>query len=772
MNRQEVGKDMASKGRYGDTMLVHMNPIEVDALAKMSPTGKLTTNPDTGQPEAFLPLLAAMGGGYLGGALGYGALGAGLGSFAGSLAQGDDFETALAGGLLSYGTAGMLNAAGGTDAAALAGTENAATNLAANAAVDPAVGQPMFMGVPVDYPAPAGLNLSPDIASMASPSPSYLNFGGPTNPMASVVSPVTDISSLPTPMKKPASFINMKDLGTRSNLNADSVKLPGEKFLTMPSPPSSSVMGPRIAGSPVPLPPPDAMGPRVGGQPYFRRVDGLTNFDSATGQATGGSSVKFIPLNERSMAFQNNYNMNNPPQLTSPLAQFDSPYNLEMSKAAGAMPLAELPPPGGMMGRVSSMYNNLPAAIGPDTITNPAYTEKGFFDKLSYLKDQGFNKSVNNAITGNPIATTAAGLGLLGGGTGSLSNPAPQPAIPDFTTAGRTYAKRPFQKQGVARSFVDAPDGYRPGFDPERSYLSPISTYNQGFATGGIVGLMPKVPKIRISGGYESEPDDFDVNDVANDTDFGQPGGRVGAGPNPGPPDDPISVGEVLGSAVFGALTGGLGMGVLGGATNALSQAAGVPTMADALGNAFNQNNTPSTATPAGSTASFGGGSSAGGGSPDGTTGGDESDNPGNDTGDRGGYARGGGIEDGAEQENPIITNAKAAIAGQHPEPQKAIGQFVQVYGDEAFMQLRNQVIAEQSLDQREDAGLGGMITGPGTGTSDSIPAKITQNGKPVEDIRVANGEYILPDATVQKIGKDNLDEIVMATNGKQPNQS
>lgn len=152
---------------------------------------------------------------------------------------------------------------------------------------------------------------------------------------------------------------------------------------------------------------------------------------------------------------------------------------------------------------------------------------------------------------------------------------------------------------------MDAPDGYRPGFDPERSYLSPISTYNQGFATGGIVGLMPKVPKIRISGGYESEPDDFDVNDVANDTDFGQPGGRVGAGPNPGPPDDPISVGEVLGSAVFGALTGGLGMGVLGGATNALSQAAGVPTIADALGNAFNQNNTPPPATPAGSTASL-----------------------------------------------------------------------------------------------------------------------------------------------------------------------
>jgi hypothetical protein len=38
----------------------------------------------------------------------------------------------------------------------------------------------------------------------------------------------------------------------------------------------------------------------------------------------------------------------------------------------------------------------------------------------------------------------------------------------------------------------------------------------------------------------------------------------------------------------------------------------------------------------------------------------------------------------------------------------------------------------------------GGMIEGPGTVTSDSIPAKITQNGKPVEDILVSNGEVIL----------------------------
>ena len=38
----------------------------------------------------------------------------------------------------------------------------------------------------------------------------------------------------------------------------------------------------------------------------------------------------------------------------------------------------------------------------------------------------------------------------------------------------------------------------------------------------------------------------------------------------------------------------------------------------------------------------------------------------------------------------------------------------------------------------------GGLIGGPGTVTSDSIPGMITQNGRPVEEILVGNGEVIL----------------------------
>lgn len=61
---------LAKQGRYGDSMLVHMNPAEVDALRKTSPIGDLTINPQTGHPEAFvqfIPAALAAAGAFAGG---------------------------------------------------------------------------------------------------------------------------------------------------------------------------------------------------------------------------------------------------------------------------------------------------------------------------------------------------------------------------------------------------------------------------------------------------------------------------------------------------------------------------------------------------------------------------------------------------------------------------------------------------------------------------------------------------------------------------------
>ena len=146
-----AAKNVESKGRNGDSMLVHMTPGEVGGLQAlaMQHGGSLTINPQTGLPEAnflksllptllgaglmFIPGLQGVGAGYIGagvgaieaartGDIGKGLL-AGLGAFGGA---------SLAGGLMSAGAAGAGGAsAAGTGAGAYAGSAEA---LAAQAA--------------------------------------------------------------------------------------------------------------------------------------------------------------------------------------------------------------------------------------------------------------------------------------------------------------------------------------------------------------------------------------------------------------------------------------------------------------------------------------------------------------------------------------------------------------------------------------------------------------------------------------------------------------
>ena len=113
-----MADELASRGRYGDSMLLHVRPDELQGLASL---GTLTINPDTGLPEAFsfksiLPAIGAIGAvallgpaglGIAKGALGTG-LAAGFGSFAGGLAAGQSPGQAALGGLLSGATAGFF----------------------------------------------------------------------------------------------------------------------------------------------------------------------------------------------------------------------------------------------------------------------------------------------------------------------------------------------------------------------------------------------------------------------------------------------------------------------------------------------------------------------------------------------------------------------------------------------------------------------------------------------------------------------------------------
>ena len=120
MSLHALATDMASKGRNGDSMLVHMTPGEVAGLHALALKhgGSLTINPDTGLPEAnFLKSLLPMLAGFALNAFVPG-LGAAVGGmFGASAAVGTGIAvgglTGLATGSLSKGLMAGLGAYGG-----------------------------------------------------------------------------------------------------------------------------------------------------------------------------------------------------------------------------------------------------------------------------------------------------------------------------------------------------------------------------------------------------------------------------------------------------------------------------------------------------------------------------------------------------------------------------------------------------------------------------------------------------------------------------------
>ncbi len=130
-----IADQVASRGRYGDTTLMHVNPSEVQALSNVAP---LTVNPDTGYPEAFLPAVLApiiggalapmlLGGTALGATLGTAGL-AGLGAGAASTLESGSIEEGMLTGLMTFAGANTFG-----DAAALTGAGEEATRLGLDA---------------------------------------------------------------------------------------------------------------------------------------------------------------------------------------------------------------------------------------------------------------------------------------------------------------------------------------------------------------------------------------------------------------------------------------------------------------------------------------------------------------------------------------------------------------------------------------------------------------------------------------------------------------
>jgi hypothetical protein len=65
-------------------------------------------------------------------------------------------------------------------------------------------------------------------------------------------------------------------------------------------------------------------------------------------------------------------------------------------------------------------------------------------------------------------------------------------------------------------------------------------------------------------------------------------------------------------------------------------------------------------------------------------------------------------------------------------------------------------VAGRQGVETGGNFAMGGMIEGPGTGRSDSIPAQIYQNGQPVQEAALSDGEFVMTNSAVRGAGDGN----------------
>ena len=100
-----------------------------------------------------------------------------------------------------------------------------------------------------------------------------------------------------------------------------------------------------------------------------------------------------------------------------------------------------------------------------------------------------------------------------------------------------------------------------------------------------------------------------------------------------------------------------------------------------------------------------------------------------------------------AQNEDPLIAEVKAAIMGSHPDPQRAIQAFVGKYGEQAFNQLRTQIVKAMSGNE-------GLTQGPGGGMDDAIPATIDGS----EPAALSDGEFVIPADVVSGLGDGSTD--------------
>ena len=207
MSLPQIAQQLASKGRNGDTMLVHMSKDEVKGLASLAGANgmQLTINPETGLPEAFklgkvlqaaLPIAA----GFALGPAGFGLMSAGAAGLTvgGLYALGTgSIEKGLMAALGAWGGAGLGGAGAGAGTAA-PGTTGALTGPAATAVSTPTAASLTAPLASSATAAPAAFAAQPTVAgitSAAAPAGSIgISAAAPTSTLGSIAAPANALT--------------------------------------------------------------------------------------------------------------------------------------------------------------------------------------------------------------------------------------------------------------------------------------------------------------------------------------------------------------------------------------------------------------------------------------------------------------------------------------------------------------------------------------------------------------------------------------------------
>jgi hypothetical protein len=523
---QNMANNMATYGRYGDSMLVHMNPAEVQGIAALSPTGSLTTNPVTGQPEAFLPFLAPLLGsmfgstmlGALGGSslLGGTALGSALTSAAGNAALSGaigsglattavtgDLKKGLLSGITGFGLGKALGAASdalnpqiGETAAALGDASTAASEAGKNLALTAAeTADPIAKAIEMGA-APATNPLTGELVSQGfSPAAVTDPFTG------AAMNPVLNQSqmALADPMQK---LLGAE--GVRNAANANVANL-SEQL--------SSLRGAQTAGDKIlaPFKQPGAFGKAL--------------MQPATLAAIGTGEGKIAEIDARELAERNN-------------RRFEEEKQAEYDRAIGIME--------GSYDQLESDYAHQNYKIprmgaGGVTSINPQH----YADNIRGLQE----------LAGAPVQMFPGGEIPIGGQGGSGNY--------NFAPTGRAGSgARQSGIRGTQVISAEELQGTRPGFQPEITYFrAPRPAEGSGGNTGTqpVTGTEFPVYNVDLSGldlsnldlsgaagiggfnvqDYLSTPEGDatvgTINDVLNVPDEPRTGGGRGFTPRPDP---------------------------------------------------------------------------------------------------------------------------------------------------------------------------------------------------------------------------------------------